>query len=263
MESKDVDRMIELYKSGKSAREAAAAFGMHTSSAYYHLKLRGVKRRAQPESSRLGHGGTLNEHAFDEITPESAYWLGFCLADAGVSNNDEQRRWSLKLELAVCDTGHIEKFKSFMGASNKIGFAEKTAGVYIRINSKYLINTVAKYGLVPNKTPTAAVPECLQNNRDFFRGLLDGDACLFADARGLRRISLVGTYAVVEAFKNFSAQFVDSKTTIRKDRNIFVYDLNGKNASTMMEILYQDHDVYYLDRKRAKAYELTGRTIPN
>jgi len=30
-----------------------------------------------------------------------------------------------------------------------------------------------------------------------------------------------------------------------------------------MEVLYQDNDKYFLDRKRAKAYELTGRAIPD
>jgi hypothetical protein len=42
-----------------------------------------------------------------------------------------------------------------------------------------------------------------------------------------------------------------------------VYDINGKNALTMMDVLYQDNDKYFLDRKRAKAYELTGRAIPD
>lgn len=80
---------------------------------------------------------------------------------------------------------------------------------------------------------------------------------------GHPRVGLVGAYDLVSDFKNFAEQYVVSRTKVNKSRNIFSYNLNGDNALRMMEVLYQDDDQYYLDRKRKLAYELTGRTIPN
>ena len=62
---------------------------------------------------------TINENVFNEITEESAYWIGFLMADGCIATRKSSPYISLRI--SEVDIEHIEKFRSFLGSNHKIG----------------------------------------------------------------------------------------------------------------------------------------------
>lgn len=113
----------------------------------------------------------LNANIFDVIDSEAkAYWLGFLLGDVTVTD------YSIKLELSNKDYSHIEDFKRFIESTAPIKNTAKNCSL-LMVNSKDLIEKIAKYGLVKTKTYknvlTPKIPKELL--RHFYRGILDSD----------------------------------------------------------------------------------------
>jgi hypothetical protein len=125
-----------------------------------------------------------------------------------------------------------------------------------------MIEVLESYHIVQNKTFKTKTHEKLLKNRDFARGLCDSDGYCTQTRDGRALLGLVGDYDVVSSFKDWASTYVDSKAAVIKHGTIFRYVVSRSKAKTLMEVLYQDDDVYYLDRKRKLAYELTGRTLP-
>lgn len=109
---------------------------------------------------------------FDQIdTEEKAYWLGFIAGDGSIHPDG----YYLTIELANIDLSHLEKFKLFMSANNHIKPTNKNCN-RLRINSKHLTNSLAKYGLINNKSKTLIAPDIqLSLLKHFYRGVLDSD----------------------------------------------------------------------------------------
>jgi DNA-binding transcriptional regulator WhiA len=64
---------------------------------------------------------TVNEAVFDTITEESAYWLGFLMADGSI-NTGKTGNPRIALTLAERDREHLVKFRKFLNCSNQILF---------------------------------------------------------------------------------------------------------------------------------------------
>jgi hypothetical protein len=264
----DVERASTLYNSGLSAKAVGEILDFSEEAVRRGLKKWGGGTRSLSEAVRLAHPTTFNEHVFDEINPESAYWLGFCLGDASITRNDDRSIWRLRLKLASKDKKHIEKFKAFLGTPNKVSFScnircgKEHQAYYLGVSSKHMIEVLESYHIVQNKTFKTKTHEKLLKNRDFARGLCDSDGYCTQTRDGRALLGLVGDYDVVSSFKDWASTYVDSKAAVIKHGTIFRYVVSRSKAKTLMEVLYQDDDVYYLDRKRKLAYELTGRTLP-
>ena len=63
----------------------------------------------------------LNEDAFNIITEESAYWIGFLMADGCIHYHPGNAPY-VSLTLAKCDSDHVIEFSQFMGSSHKLKY---------------------------------------------------------------------------------------------------------------------------------------------
>jgi hypothetical protein len=147
--------------------------------------LTGIKRKPISEITRLrmsrahlGHRPSeetrakmrrcqLNEYAFDKLTPEAKYWIGFLVADGNVSI--KKGVYIIALHLHDTDKDHIEKFRSFVGSAHKLGHYvnKKTGRIYysISFSSEIMANNLARYGVVTKKWFIVKVKGGLENDR--------------------------------------------------------------------------------------------------
>lgn len=212
---------------------------------------------------------TLDVHAFDEITEASAYWVGFLMADGWID-----RRGYIGLRLATCDRGHIEKFKVFLSSGHAImdipvrgGPGSRNVGngtCQLFVGSKRMCRVLADYGVVPAKTKTAVPAKILVSNRDFWRGLVDGDGCLTVAApRGRGQceftLQLAGTRKVCEAFAIFAEKTVSARVGVYKtgtDGMVMASCAGRIQALRLAGALYGNATLY-LERK----YEIYQRVL--
>jgi DNA-binding transcriptional regulator WhiA len=122
---------------------------------------------------------TVNEAVFDTITEESAYWLGFLMADGNI-NTGKTGNPRIALTLAERDREHLVKFRKFLNCSNQILLKivkvnEKTWNQYtLRFSSKNIADRLNEFGITKRKSLTAKSIG-LEDNKHFWRGVLDGD----------------------------------------------------------------------------------------
>jgi DNA-binding transcriptional regulator WhiA len=105
---------------------------------------------------------TVNESVFDAITEESAYWIGFLMADGSIFK-EKTGNPRIALTLAESDHEHLVKFSKFLNCSYKILIKKtKAKGKIInqytlRFSSKHIAEVITKFGVIARKTPIAKV----------------------------------------------------------------------------------------------------------
>ena len=92
-----VDELCSRYVSGESGTSLAEGFGVSASTVYDWLGKRSLVRPLGATNKKR----IVNDSAFDEITDESAYWIGFFMADGYISKTSGID--SIRLLLAARD----------------------------------------------------------------------------------------------------------------------------------------------------------------
>lgn len=238
------------YLEGESAAKLAAEYGLHRNSIYKILRVNGVPRRSRNLSVC-----SLNENVFDVVTPEGAYWIGFLMADGNIRYTSDHRQPQVSLALAGRDAEHVARFRAFLGSSHTL-HVRKTGSVALEVRSRKLVDTLAQYGITPRKSLTAQVSE-LEDNIDFWRGVVDGDGNLRVD-HGHRAIRLCGAQALMEQFAAFVHRHVSGGPwTVKPFRTIYTLDVTGPTAVALARLLYFPGAVA-LPRKLALAQVLSA-----
>lgn len=196
----------------------------------------------------------FNESRFAQLeSAEEVYWLGFLLADGNVQPR------SLRVELSNKDRDHLEKFKSFMSTEAPIKNTCKDC-CKLLVCSTVLVQHLAKYGIVPNKSNVTYTPNQIPSSLlgHFFRGVFDGDGWVTQ-----RYNKYTTNYEI--SFSSGSSQFINeiwdwitSKVgrrcgylvdRKRDNQQVFQLQFGGNNIfQQIVNILYDGADVV-LDRK--------------
>ncbi len=97
--------------------------------------------------------------------------------------------------------------------------------------------------------------------RHFWRGVVDGDGCIYNGANKTKSIptpqtqlSLVGTPETIKCFYKFCCGIVETKAKINekyRNKNIDHFSLHGGKALQICNTLYENATIY-LDRKMKK-----------
>lgn len=169
------NEVVEKYRNGMSGVQIAKEHGVCPPTVYRTLERCGVSVKSYSECRRKYR---FDEKAFDELTHEGAYWLGFIYADGSVSG----KRKILSIGLHIKDKIILEEFLKFLHSTHPIyEFRYGTKNiVQIQIVSKYLVGRLAELGVIPKKTHVIRYPDFLPDelNSDFIRGYFDGDGSL-------------------------------------------------------------------------------------
>ena len=119
---------------------------------------------------------SINEEFFKEINAKSAYVLGWIITD-GCIQFVPKKRYSIRFELKDYDI--LETIKELIGSDAPIRKREDKNLNLLILNSKQLIKQLLALGITPAKTGKEKFIDCGEFNRDFIRGVLDGDGSVF------------------------------------------------------------------------------------
>lgn len=227
------NEICRRYEKGESSTSLAKVFDVAGPSIRSLLKRRNIKIRTNRESHIRC---SLNETVFDTITEESAYWIGFLMADGCVTNVNQ-----IQLGLATRDRDHVVRFRSFLGSSHKISNRNNGLGAGLTVSSSHLVSVLAQYGVVPRKSLTAQVIG-LQDNRHFWRGVVDGDGSLMLPTpkRSSHLLRLCGSFFLMSQFAEFVKVHLDIDTSVRKHKTIFEVGPGQAKSFKIVSLLYSD-----------------------
>ena len=144
---------------------------------------------ASPLPNRRHRYPPPNPTAFAEVTPESAYWLGFLMADGCVTQRE------VILVLHRRDESHIRQFMDFVGCSDRpLRSVNDGQGLRALVSSAALARQLSSFGLRAGHKPRAEAPDVLVSSADFWRGMVDEDGTLKRCPRSaIPQLSLVVT----------------------------------------------------------------------
>lgn len=204
----------------------------------------------------------LDESVFDVLTDEGAYWIGMLMTDGSVQETAKHSP-AISLTLQERDRVHLEKLAKFLKTDRvpiEVGSSGNTSHLpnkYFRLQfrSKKLVDALAKFGVMSNKTHRTAAGE-LKENLHFWRGVIDGDGGI-ADGGSASRLKLYlsGTENLLGEFCRYSlAISPNSGATVRSagHSKAFQFHLTGLHAARVIRHLYDDASIY-LDRKMETA----------
>lgn len=194
-------------------------------------------------------------------SPAVRYIIGLYAADGHVNRSGST------LTLQERDGLILEKIKNYLEYSGSTRFINRKKENYqnsisLFISDKNFLNLLENHGLGYKKTENLTVPEYLKEDKDFWRGMIDGDGCIFKYDYGFYNygVQLVGTLPVIEAFKEFVEKLGIRAGKIYKIKDTFVYNLkvSNKNSVPLLDILYKDLEEsdLYIKRKYEKYREI-------
>ena len=235
------EQIIYDYSSGISARKLGFKYDVADVTITDFLKRNNVFIRNRSNAKRTNQ---IKEDIFDEINEESAYWIGFILADGNIyypKNRSKQLNFGLK----ESDREHLEKFKKFVGSNKQLYYNNKA--VFLSIYSNRIVDKIEEYGITQRKSLTAKVPEMLKNNRHFWRGVVDGDGWVTINKEGYPTIGLCGTIDVIKSFIELTGKRVKIGQP-NLDKNFVQIAYTTTSAQILCKYLYDDSEIY-LNRK--------------
>src|SRR4051812_24940009 len=133
------------------------------------------------------------------------------------------------------------------------------------VRSKRICDDLSRFGVVANKSHTAAVRE-LEFNGDFWRGVIDGDGSFGILRRpnrnDLPRLELTGSSLMTEQFGRFVHQNIDPhKVHVRPTKSIWRIEFLGARVIKILQALYATSNVA-LSRKYNAAINILNRAWP-
>lgn len=252
--------LVARYYAGEGTPTLASAFGIATTTVTNILKRHGVSMR------RCGYPQIPIWHeAFDELTPDAAYWIGFLFADGHVHQRKPEWAPEVIVALAARDRPHIAKLKSFLRSGHAIseghttpsadGKKRSTAFVRLAVTSHKLGGRLVALGRYEG-----CVDPGLAASRHFWRGLVDGDGSLgiYGEARSAT-FQLVGNRRYLTAFNAFLSKNGLACRSIGPTKSIFQVSASGASAEPIVDLLYRDAPTS-LDRKAVIAQQIIGLT---
>lgn len=257
---------VTRYKSGDSPDAIADSFGVCANNIRNALRRAGVEMRDRSQArTKL----KLRTDAFNVITPESAYWIGFLFADGSLSPRSVGAP-VLAVGISEKDEAHLHKLRAFLGSEHKITRYQQRVSktvprgntfwaVRLSIRSAHLGADLRRHGMC-NKSLERVAPLHLAVSRDFWRGLVDGDGHVGCSNKK-PRLGLCGGVILMHEFLDFlQGNGIGRDTNVRRGGQIHRVDLNCSTAIAAMKLLYDDACVA-LSRKHRRALALISGDV--
>jgi hypothetical protein len=205
----------------------------------------------------------FNDGAFDTISDESAYWLGYLAADGNLCGNQ------VSISAAEPDAGQVHAFREFLRSPHKIRRVRpKQVGKYtsqpsyhFSVKSDRLAAAALTHGIVPRKSLIMRAPDYLAGNSRFWRGAVDGDGWLSlrtGAGRPFPFIGLCGSRMMCRQFRHYCLTVAPGFKSVarRADKGRhWTFGIAGNFARAVVSDLYRPGE-YVLARKAALATQL-------
>ena len=245
-------KIIDLYKSGQTAKQIAALLNISCTTIKRRLRQHGVKRPPKY---------TLDENSFSVFTPESCYWAGFLAADAWVGSNHKKKKFCINL--ARKDTAHLHKLCRFIKRQEN-AVKDKLAVVNNKTykqcvlevgNKKIVYDLVKNFNVVQKKSfilhPPTKIPKELL--RYFIRGYLDGDGHVGIKDNLIVFNIVSGSVDLLNWLVDCIKNELNINLKLYKKDTVRFIQTSGIKAQSILNWLYKDSTIETrLDRKFEK-----------
>lgn len=203
----------------------------------------------------------INNKIFEE-SPEKSYIIGLLSADGFNSNK------GIYIALQYRDSHILEELKNFLEYTGSIKYDKNKNRSILTICSKALSSYLKdEEGIISNKTENFKVLDKYKYDTNFWRGVVDGDGCVYYYKYKLGvvfGISLVGTYNMINSFKNYCNTIIKIDNKIQKIKNSIVYSISitGNKAVPILEQLYKKYNgKLVLNRKKEKVDFILDKVV--
>jgi hypothetical protein len=202
----------------------------------------------------------VNDQVFSKLNSEDVYyWIGFIVSDGNIYKR-ESHSYVLKIELNKKDKKHLKKFKKFLDSEHPINCYDNCC--QISVSSNEIADDLMQYNMKPRKTKCYEVPDTLEENRHFWRGVIDGDGNIgkykHHNDKFYSRLTLTNNKSVCKSFKSFCNLLVNVKTSICDKKNSsYSFSINGDKCVPILRFLYKNTNTF-LNRKHKKAKNIFG-----
>lgn len=189
----------------------------------------------------------------NEIT---AYIAGLYAADG---SNEKS---AISIGLQTADKEILEKISNYFNYTGPLYIMKES--VRLTISDLAFRKYFEARGIVKNKTLDYQVPSFYLHNPHFWRGMLDGDGCIFKYERKytIYGISLVGTKHTIDSFKKF-CEFILGKSVkvkpykIKSSTEVYSINFVGKMYLPLLKAMYENPIAnMYITRKYNKYLEI-------
>lgn len=205
-----------------------------------------------PKTPKFYRERYINKDAFSDTNEEEcAYYYGWIVSDGCLCS-----RGVVTLSVHTKDIEILSNLKEYVGGNRVIysGITKpdpRTGTVYQTSSFSFqdddLSERLINFGLEQRKSTKETCPEVFKLNRNFWRGMLEGDGCISKTSNNL---DLVGSEEIVQDFANyFKFLFPECNPRLNKKGSISVVSLCSKIYSKqILDELYRDCK-YKLSRK--------------
>lgn len=185
------------------------------------------------------------------MTPEQAYWIGFMLADGCIIEGKNNTQDAVQVKLHERDFDHLRKLLSFLDVKNAIHHYPAREECSIKVYSQQWVDWFMSHGVTPRKSLTAMACPAVRNNRNFYRGVFDGDGSLGRYNNNLH-FEFYATLDVCDGLCELLQRDLQIELTPRlKEGVLYRVRTTGRKAYQILDWLYQNKDIC-LDRKERK-----------
>ena len=220
------------------------------------------------------HWIPFDHTVFDALTPEARYWIGFLLADGCLTLAKRKRKNGktvfykmVAVSLMHSDIGHLKKLRTFLKSEHRItefhyigGFGrayETRFAARFSFISPHIFDLLCHLGVKPRKTKGCSIHASLADDRNFWRGVVDGDGSIgLSFNKPLGRIwpivQLDGCLQLLKQFSAFVTKLTHRTYTVSKHKavkNFGRLKVGGQPAITILRLLYSEASIA-LERKQ-------------
>lgn len=248
----EIQTMISMYNEGKSAAAICEVINTTPHTILNHLRKRGIQIR-----NKAGYHPPINDSYFDIIDSErKAYFLGYLMADGNVMKR-KQSQPVVRMEIGRQDRYILEELKCDLDAYTNVLDTRKNC-CSLRIHSQKLFDSLAKYGITPNRIksfPQQMLPSNFIHH--FIRGFFDGDGWVTLTTHGrIKRtlnLGFCGNLKMMIDLRDFFEKTLNTfhlKISERGNICNLIYS-SQKDVKALCEYMYQDATIF-LSRKKDK-----------
>jgi hypothetical protein len=244
------DLIINKYREGHSCQEIANDLNVTFHTISNILEKYGIRRNNRYKNK------SLNIDYFSKIdTYDKAYFLGFLITDGNISGN------AVRLSLSIKDKDILNIFKSKLNSSNKLYYRKSKPEVIISNKSNKMVNDLALYGVIPNKTGKEYIPSIDTNLiSHLFRGLLDGDGWISSKSH---QLGFCGSKICVTQFRDFLVKTLNVYNVAVLQTQPHLWQVSWASKRDIIHIceyIYADKKDCFLDRKYQEFLKIQGNT---
>ncbi|MGK5737738.1 hypothetical protein [Micromonospora sp. URMC 103] len=197
---------------------------------------------------------TLRHDAFDRLTPDACYWIGFLFADGCISYRPGHIP-QISVALAERDRQHLVSLRDFLGSTSKISETSPThKSCQFSVRSLRLADRLTGMGRYEGP-----IDERLRGSRNFWRGVVDGDGSIgsykrsASSSRTTPQFRLVGSRRLLDEFVRFIDLHELARLSVRPHKTIHTVGTTGRPARAIVSLLYTNATTAL--RRKAKIAE--------